>query len=108
MRCTGILCAVATVDNSYAKYSGGIFGCDSLSRYFFSRFVARGMQGDARHRLGIYKIKDKRANQPAKKGATPCRSHMLPPVELQIFVTTDFQKCMYMRDVLCSVTERIV
>ena len=47
MRCTGILCAVATVVNSDAKYCGGVFGYDSLSRYLFSRSVVRGTQGDA-------------------------------------------------------------
>jgi hypothetical protein len=35
MRCAGILCAVATFVNIDAKYCGGVFGCDSLSRYLF-------------------------------------------------------------------------
>jgi hypothetical protein len=49
------------------------------------------MQRDAMHQLGIYKIKDKLADQSAKTRRDTLPHPHVAPVELQRFVTTDFE-----------------
>jgi hypothetical protein len=51
----------------------------------------------------LQNIKQKHAGQPDKKGVARYRIHVSPWL-----VTAHFQKSMYMHDVLCTVTERIV